>query len=181
MSTGTASNRRTAIFFVLSLVAIAATGYMLGCKRPLPKTTTEQQPVTRPPAVNKNLYSATADAKSDIAAALLQARAENKRILLDFGGNWCGDCQVLDIYFHQSPNAELLAKHFVLIHIDIGQMDKNVDVAEKYGIPLNKGVPALAVIDAADNVLYSQKTGEFQDMRHMSSESVTTFLNQWKA
>ena len=83
-----------------------------------------------PPRVNKNLYSATADAKADIAAALTQAGRENKRIILDFGGNWCGDCQVLDIYFHQSPNAELLAKNFIVVHVDIGRMDKNVDVAD---------------------------------------------------
>ena len=134
-----------------------------------------------PPRVNKNLYSATADAKADIAAALTQASRENKRIILDFGGNWCGDCQVLDIYFHQSPNAELLAKSFVVVHVDLGRMDKNVDVADKYGVPLKKGVPALAVIDSRGKVLYSQKTGEFENMRNMSVDSVTTFLNRWKA
>jgi thiol:disulfide interchange protein len=133
------------------------------------------------PMVNKHLYSATADPTADIAAALKQARAEHKRIILDFGGDWCGDCQVLDIYFHQSPNADLLARHFLVVHIDIGHMDKNVGVAEKYGVPLNKGVPALAVIDADGKVLYSQKTGEFENMRNMDSRSVTEFLNRWKA
>jgi len=133
------------------------------------------------PRVNKNLYSATADAKADIAAALTRARAEKKRVILDFGGNWCGDCQVLDIYFHQSPNADLLAKNFVVVHVDIGRMDKNVDVADKYGVPLKKGVPALSVLDARGKVLYSQKTGEFENMRNMSVDSVTAFLNRWKA
>lgn len=136
---------------------------------------------TTPPMVQKHLYSATADAKADIAAALKQAAVEHKRVILDFGGDWCGDCQVLDIYFHQSPNAELLAKHFLIVHIDIGHMDKNVDVADKYRIPLKKGVPALAVLDAHGKLLYSQKTGEFEDMRNMNSKSVTEFLNRWKA
>lgn len=134
-----------------------------------------------PPRVNKHLYSATADPKADIAAALKQARAEHKRVILDFGGDWCGDCQVLDIYFHQSPNAEILSKHFLVVHIDIGRMDKNVDIADKYNIPLQKGVPALAVLDSRGKLLYSQKTGEFEDMRNMRSQSVTEFLNRWKA
>jgi thiol:disulfide interchange protein len=132
------------------------------------------------PMVNKHLYSATADPKADIAAALKQARVEHKRVILDFGGDWCGDCQVLDIYMHQSPNADLVRKHFLVVHIDIGHMDKNVDIADKYRIPLNKGVPALAVIDSQGKLLYSQKTGEFEDMRNMNSESVTAFLNLWK-
>ncbi len=133
------------------------------------------------PFVKKHLYSETADPKADIAAALKQARAENKRVILDFGGDWCGDCQVLDIYMHQSPNAELLAKHFIVVHVDIGHMDHNVDVAKKYKVPIEKGVPALAVLDAHGNLLFSQANKEFENMRNMRSEDVTAFLNKWKA
>ena len=127
---------------------------------------------------NKNLYSETANPTADIAAALVRARHEHKRIILDFGGNWCGDCQVLDIYYHQSPNAEILAKNFIVVHINIGHMDKNVDVAKKYNVPITKGVPALAVIDAHGNLLYSERAKEFE---HTSPEAVTAFLNRWKA
>lgn len=134
-----------------------------------------------PPFVKKHLYSETANPSADIAAALKQARLEHKRVILDFGGDWCGDCQVLDIYMHQSPNAELLAKHFIVVHIDIGHMDHNVDVAEKYQVPIRKGVPALAVLDAHGTLLYSQKNGDFENMRNMNSTDVTAFLNKWKA
>jgi thiol:disulfide interchange protein len=128
----------------------------------------------------KHIYSETADPNADIAAALIQARKEHKRVLLDFGGDWCGDCQVLDIYFHQAPNDELLSKNYVLVHVWIGRMDRNLEIPEKYGVPIKKGVPALAVLDAKGSVLYSQKTGEFEDMRHMDTSSVTDFLEKWK-
>jgi thiol:disulfide interchange protein len=134
-----------------------------------------------PPTVKKHLYSSAADPKADIAAAIKQVGREHKRVILDFGGDWCGDCQVLDIYFHQSPNAELLAKHFVIVHVDIGHMDRNVDVAQKYNVPIKKGVPALAVLDSKGKLLYSQENKEFENMRNMNSESVTEFLNKWKA
>lgn len=141
------------------------------------------QPAQKPPAhpyTRQHIYSETADAKADIAAALKQAKAEHKRVILDFGGDWCGDCQVLDIYFHQDPNAELLSKHFILVHVWIGHFDQNLDIPETYGVPLKKGVPALAVLDAHGKVLYSQSTGEFSDMRYMESTSVTNFLEHWK-
>jgi thioredoxin 1 len=131
-------------------------------------------------AENRIIYSATADPHADIAQAIQTAAQAHKRIILDFGGNWCGDCQVLDIYFHQQPNLPLLEDNFVLVHIDIGHMDKNTDVAAKYDIPLKRGVPALAVLDEHGRLLYSQKTGEFEDMRRMDPASVTEFLNQWK-
>lgn len=137
----------------------------------------------KPPAhaySTKHLYSDTADPKADIAAALLQARKEHKRVLLDFGGDWCGDCQVLDIYFHQAPNDELLSRNYVVVHVWIGHIDHNLEYPEKYGVAIHKGVPALAVLDEKGATLYSQKTGEFEDMRHMDASSVTMFLEKWK-
>lgn len=127
--------------------------------------------------VNKNLYSETSNATADISAALVRARREHKHVLLDFGGNWCGDCQVLDIYYHQSPNAEILAKNYILVHINIGHMDKNVDVAKKYNVPITRGVPALAIIDAHGKLLYAEREKEFE---HATPEAITAFLNRWK-
>ena len=88
---------------------------------------------------------------------------------------------MLDIYFHQQPNSALLEKNFVLVHVFIGHMDKNIDLAAKYGVPIKNGVPALAVLSANGKVLTSQRTGEFRDMRHMDQGSVQAFLNKWKA
>jgi thiol:disulfide interchange protein len=134
-----------------------------------------------PPFVKKHLYSAEADPQADISVALKKAKTEKKRVILDFGGDWCGDCQVLDIYMHQSPNAQLLEKHFIVVHVDIGHMDHNVAVAERYKVPIKKGVPALAVLDANGRLLYSQENKEFENMREMKSSDVTDFLNHWKA
>jgi thiol:disulfide interchange protein len=131
-------------------------------------------------AANKQIYPDPSQAKLDLAAALKTAAAQHKRILLDFGGDWCGDCQVLDIYFHDAANHPILEANFVLVHVNIGHMDANVDLAEKYGVPLHKGVPALAVLDEHGALLFSQKTGEFEDMRHLESSALTKFLLQWK-
>ena len=133
-------------------------------------------------AVPRHIYSETADPQTDINAALLKAKREHKRVLIDIGGDWCGDCQVLDIYFRQSPNSELLQKNFVLVHIfTTSTLDQHVAVAAKYGVPTAKGVPALSVLDSSGKVIHAQGTGEFNDMRHMDPASVTEFLNRWKA
>ena len=126
-----------------------------------------------------HIYPAIEAADADIHAALVEAHKTHKRVILDFGGDWCGDCQVLNIYFHQSPNAELLEKNFVLVDVNIGRMDANLEIAHKYGVPVTKGVPALSVLDDHGKVLYAQ-TNEFADMRHMQATSVTEFLNKWK-
>jgi thiol:disulfide interchange protein len=129
----------------------------------------------------KQIYSETADPKAAIAAGLRQAKLEHKRVILDFGGDWCGDCQVLDFYFHQPANFAILQKNFVLVHVFIREtMDNNIELAGKYGVPIAKGVPALAILDANGNVIYAQKTGQFNSMRNMDPGSVNEFLNRWK-
>jgi thiol:disulfide interchange protein len=131
-------------------------------------------------SAGREIYPAPSQARADLAAALKTAAQTHKRILLDFGGNWCGDCQVLDIYFHDATNKPILDANYVLVDINIGHMDANEDLAEQYGIPLHKGVPALAVLSEKGELLYSQKTGEFEDMRHLESSALTDFLLKWK-
>ena len=131
-------------------------------------------------SADRIIYPEPSQASIDLAAALKTAAAEHKRVLLDFGGNWCGDCQVLDIYFHDPKNLPILNSNFVLVHVNIGHMDENVEIARRYGVPLDKGVPALAVLSEHGKLLYSQKQGEFEAMRHMESSSVTSFLVQWR-
>jgi len=148
-------------------IALAALLALAACKAP-------------PTATQHAIYPDPAQAKADLAAALQTAAQTHKRILLDFGGNWCADCQVLDLYFHDAKNRPLLEANFVLVHVNIGHLDANLDLAEKYEVPLRRGVPALAVLSEDGNLLYSQKGGEFEAMRRMESSTVTGFLVQWK-
>jgi thioredoxin 1 len=126
------------------------------------------------------IYPDGAQAERDIASAMATAAREKKRVLLDFGGNWCGDCQVLEIYFHDATNRSLLEQNYVLVPVNIGRYDENLDIAARYGVPVAKGVPALAVLDPSGQLVYSQRNGEFEAMGRMDSASVTAFLLQWK-
>ncbi|MGA3009329.1 MAG: thioredoxin family protein [Terracidiphilus sp.] len=131
-------------------------------------------------SAGREIYPDPSQAKADLAAALKTAASTHKRILLDFGGNWCPDCQVLDIYLHNPANLHILEANYVLVHVNIGHMDENLDIAERYQIPLEKGVPALAVLSETGRLLYSQKSGQFESMRRIEVSAVTSFLVQWR-
>jgi thiol:disulfide interchange protein len=136
--------------------------------------------VTLARSTERDIYPAPAQAKIDLAAALAESAATHKRVILDFGGNWCTDCHVLDIYFHDTANKPLLEANYILVHINVGRLDENLDIAERFQIPLRKGVPALAVLGEHGELLYSQRAGEFEAMRGMQSSAVTGFLLRWK-
>ena len=131
-------------------------------------------------SAGRDIYPPPAQARADLNAALKTAAATHKRVILDFGGNWCPDCQALDIYFHDSVNLPILDANFVLVHVNVGRYDANLDLARRYLIPLKKGVPALAVLSDYGKLLYSQKEGEFEAMGSMQSSAVTSFLVQWR-
>lgn len=127
-----------------------------------------------------DIYPAPEQAKMELAAALKTAASTHRRVIVDFGGNWCPDCHVLDTYFHDAVNKPILEANYVLVHVNIGHRDQNLDIAALYQIPLAKGVPALAVLGTDGKLVYSQKTGEFEAMRGMQSSAVTGFLTEWK-
>lgn len=134
----------------------------------------------QPTNMNKNIYPADADAHAEIKAAEERAAAGHKRMLLVFGANWCYDCHVLDLAFHRPDFASVMAGYEV-VHIDLGiEEKKNADLVKQYDIPLNKGIPALAVAESDGKLVVSQKNGEFEDARSMTPEALLEFLNKWK-
>lgn len=135
-------------------------------------------PLQPPAQPNPQLYDTNANATEEIQHAQAEAAREHKRILLVFGGNWCIDCHVLDNAFHQPRIAPLLKAGFIVVHVDVGEYTKNLDLAVKYHVDLKKGVPSIAVLETNGSFLYS--TSEFEKARVLSEEDVIAFLEKWK-
>jgi thioredoxin 1 len=135
-------------------------------------------PLQAPANPNPQLYRADANATQDIRRALAAAGKQHKNVLLDFGGNWCIDCHILENAFHQPRIEPLLNDNYVVVHVDVGKYEKNLDLAKKYHVNLEKGVPSLAVLDSQGKVLYG--TSDFERAHLMSEDDVIQFLYKWK-
>jgi len=131
-------------------------------------------------AADNPIYDESANAHQQIAAAIAEATKSGKNVVLDFGANWCGDCHALDAQMHSPDLAPKIEKHYVVVHVDVGRFTKNLDLAKKYNVPLNKGIPALAILDSLGNLLFSQSQGEFEDARHLGHDAFTQFFDKWK-
>ena len=132
------------------------------------------------PAIKKDIYPAGVDAHAEINEALDKAAKERKRVLVVFGANWCYDCHVLDLAFHRPDIAPLLNANFEVVHVDIGEGEKNQDLVKQYQVPQDNKIPALAVLAGDGELLYSQKNGEFSKARALGPEDLVQFLNKWK-
>ena len=107
-------------------------------------------------------------------------KEQHKRVLVIFGANWCYDCHVLDLAFHRPDIEPVLKKNYEVVHVDVGEGDKNQDLMQQYQVPMKKGIPGIAVLDSDGKLLYSQQGGEFEKARALAPEDVLAFLNKWK-
>jgi thioredoxin 1 len=123
-------------------------------------------------------YDDTADARADIQQALTQAAAKHNDVIVVFGANWCGDCRMLDSAMKSGTSAPLLAHDFEVVKVSVGRWDKNLDVAKSYGVPLEKGIPAVAILSSQNKVLYVTKEGELANARQMGEDGIYNFLKQ---
>src|SRR5881394_1144593 len=70
-----------------------------------------------------------------------QAQTEHKILMVEFGANWCEDCIVLADNLEKGETRDYFQKHFVVLKVDVGRFDKNLDIAKSLGVTLDKGIP----------------------------------------
>ena len=133
----------------------------------------------QPLSVDEKIYP-TGDAHTEIREALARAHRSGKRVLVVFGADWCYDCHVLDKAFHRYDIAAVLNPNYEVVHVDIGEGHKNEDLMNEYQVPVNRKIPAIAVLDSNGKLLYSQRNGEWSHARALGPEDLLELLNKWK-
>ena len=123
-------------------------------------------------------YNPQADAKTQVAQVLAEAKANHKPVLLFFGANWCEDCRALARDLATGRNAQLMREHFNIAKIDVGNFDHNLDVVNRYGNPIAKGIPAAVIVSPDGKLLYSTRAGELSEARTMSADGVYDFFEK---
>jgi thiol:disulfide interchange protein len=151
---------------LLLLVACAVTGDG-------PKT---DKPTTPP---RPSIYDEAADGARQIEDALAAARKENKRVLLQFGANWCGWCHKLHKLFQgEEAVAKALNAGYIVVLIDVNK-GHNQDTDKRYGHPTRFGLPAIVVLDADGRQITTKNTAELEEGDHHNPEKVAAFLREW--
>jgi thiol:disulfide interchange protein len=125
-------------------------------------------------------YDETANASAVVDAAFAKARAEHKRVLIDLGGNWCPDCRILAGMMELPEMRSFLEAHYVLVSVDVGRFNKNLQVPAKFGITQRlEGVPSVLVADPDGKLLDAGHVAALADARSMTPQGIADWLAQW--
>lgn len=135
------------------------------------------------PNQGPDIYDPRVDAVVLINAAVTRAKSENKRVLLDFGANWCPWCHRLhELFTNDDGVRQQVASGYVVVMIDVNKRHgtaRNAAVNDQYGNPIRLGLPVLVVLDATGLPLVTQETGALEKGQGHDPEKVLAFLGKW--
>jgi thioredoxin-related protein len=126
------------------------------------------------------IYDPSANAENDIAVAIKKAKAENKHLLLQAGGNWCSWCIEFNKFTHANGSIDsLLNKCFVVYHLNYSKENENKAIFAKYGYPQRFGFPVFIILDANGDRIHTQNSEYLEQGRSYNKQKVYEFLLQW--
>lgn len=127
-----------------------------------------------------HLYNTTADAEKDIAAAVKQAKAEHKNVILQGGGNWCIWCKRFSLAVANDPQLDSIVKaDFVFYHLNYSEENKNEKLFAKYGYPQRFGFPVFIVLDDKGNRIHTQNSEYLEEGKGYSKQKIAEFFEGW--
>jgi thiol-disulfide isomerase/thioredoxin len=125
-------------------------------------------------------YDVAANADAVVEAAFARARKSHKRVLLDLGGNWCGDCRILAGLMEMSPMRRFLDAHFEIVNVDVGRFDTNLQIPARFGFTQRLvGVPTVLIATPDGKLVNGNDVFALADARHMEPQAVADWLAQW--
>jgi len=132
-------------------------------------------------AQEAKLYNPSADAEKDIAAAIKKAKAENKYVLLQGGGNWCSWCIEFARFCKADAKIDsVINASFVWYHLNWSKENENKKIFAKYGYPQRFGFPVFIILDGNGNRLNTQNSEYLEDgKKSYNKNKVQAFLEMW--
>ncbi len=97
--------------------------------------------------------------KTGFDEALQNARASGKSLMVEFGADWCSDCQALSRELEQEPLQTCVERRVERLKVDVGEFNRNLDVANGLGIDIRNGIIPTAVFFAPANGARTTKAG----------------------
>jgi thioredoxin 1 len=115
-----------------------------------------------------------------IEAAKQRAAREGKRVAVVFGADWCPDCYAFDSALKHRLVAPILEPSYVVLKVSIGNRNRNLELMTGFGMAVENGIPAVAILEADGTLVAAQRQGEFRNASSLLSVAeIVTFFHRW--
>jgi thiol-disulfide isomerase/thioredoxin len=125
-------------------------------------------------------YDENANADAAVNAAFARAKKSHKRVLIDLGGNWCGDCIILDNVMQLTEVKRFVDAHYETVSVDVGRFNKNLQIPASFGITTRlEGVPSVLIATPDRKLVNAGHTAALADARTMTPQAIADWIAQW--
>ncbi len=125
-----------------------------------------------------DVFDPERDAEADLAMTVERAAAENKRILLEVGGDWCVWTRSMDVFLAENEAvATALGRDFLIMKVNYSQVNDNYEFLRKF-IEVST-LPHYLILDPSGNLVHSQETGVFEKGNSYDEASLVAFFTEW--
>jgi len=124
-------------------------------------------------------FGQSADAAADVDAALVRAALSDKRVLLVLGANWCHDSRGLAGWFAQPRFAAMLAPKYEIVYVDVGQRDRNLDIARRFGIGAVRGTPTVLILSSSGVLLNRKSAPKWRNAASREQDEIFAYFDQF--
>lgn len=125
-------------------------------------------------------YEEPGEVQAGIAAAQTQAAREGKRVAIVFGAEWCPDCYAFESSLKHRLVAPIVQPAYVVIKVSVGNRNRNLDLMEGYGMAVENGIPAVAILEPDGSLVAAQRHGEFRNASALLSVAeIVSFFHRW--
>jgi protein disulfide-isomerase len=120
------------------------------------------------------------DAQAEIDAARRRAAREGRRVAVVFGSDWCPDCHAFQKALGHRLVAPFVDNGYVVVHVSVGNRDRNLEIMRGYGMTVGSGIPAVALLEPDGRLVASQRDGEFRNASTLLSVAeIVNFFQRW--
>jgi thiol:disulfide interchange protein len=110
----------------------------------------------------------------ELDVALKDARTAHKQLMVEFGADWCSDCKQLARDLQHEPIKNCLRESFNVFRVDVGEFNRNLDIASGLGIDIKNGVIPTAVFFPPANAAWTTKVGTHEILAFLKQSCSAT-------
>jgi thioredoxin 1 len=125
-------------------------------------------------------YEDPDEVQTGIDTAKAQAAREGKRVAVVFGADWCPDCFAFESALKHRLVLPIVEPSYVFVKVSIGNRNRNLERMTDYGMAVENGIPAVAILEPDGTLVAAQRQGEFRNASSLLSVAeIVSFFHRW--
>ena len=104
---------------------------------------------------------------------------QSKQPIVIFGANWCPDARLLEGVLQLPSVKSFIAKYANILHIDVGEYERNTDLFSFFDSVIKDGIPRVFVMDLSGQLINLETNDVMRKARELSTQEIFDYFQKF--